>query len=107
MTTAASQRSAILRALREAGDDGVDRTDLLFGGNWLDNRLAELRREGVVIAEDQNCLVLVHDPDVGRASDTATSPVADDKVDPPLSVTGSSSTLFELPPKPHYEDEAA
>lgn len=50
----------LLRALRDAGDDGVPEHRIIeLGGRWWEQRLYELRRSGHVIGETGGVFVLV------------------------------------------------
>lgn len=105
---AALQRSQLVAAFEQAGDDGLTEAVVKdLGGFHWHNRLVELRRRGYVIGETEDVFVLVVGPSVERAVDTA-APPADREQTSPL-VDGSLSTeptLFTPPSEPHYREAA-
>lgn len=105
------QHQNILKALREAGEDGVPESGMLVaGGAWWRKRVSEINRRpgfaiGYRVEHGEQVHVLTREPGAQRAS-------ADDEtgLGGSPSVAGSLSpepeTLFPAVPQPHFREAA-
>jgi hypothetical protein len=94
--------SALLAALRRAGEEGLTEAECaLWGGLWWRNRVSELCRAGYLVGEQRGVFFLVG---VGRAAGT---PVDGEVLsEQPASGPSSTDRLFDMPGASHYREAA-